>query len=126
MNVYRAVSTDEGETWTTPTATVLPNNNAGIEGYSLASKAIVLAFNPQRSGRDPLAVGLSDDGGTSWPKQRLVQHGNSASSNTTHLKGRSGKGNEFSYPTILQTSDGMIHMMYTYVYVRAAGLAATL
>ena len=30
-HVYRATSSDEGVTWTSPTATVLPNNNAGIE-----------------------------------------------------------------------------------------------
>lgn len=120
QNVYRATSTSEGETWTTPAATVLPNNNAGIEAFGLASKAIILAFNPQRSGRDPLAVALSDDNGVTWPHQRLVQHGNSDSGYGYDAKegvgagANTSKGNEFSYPTIMQTSDGVIHMMYTY------------
>ena len=65
------------------------------------------AFNPQTSGRDPLAVGLSTDGGVTWPQQRLVQHGDSNGVVAS-------KGNEFSYPTIIQTPDGIVHMMFTY------------
>lgn len=30
-NIYRATSVNEGVSWTTPKATPLPNNNAGIE-----------------------------------------------------------------------------------------------
>lgn len=46
------------------------------------------------------------DGGKTWPHQRLVQHGDSNAD--------SAKGTEFSYPSVLQTPDGMIHLMYTY------------
>eukprot|EP00039_Didymoeca_costata_P000947 m.48256 g.48256 ORF g.48256 m.48256 type:complete len:373 (-) comp10560_c1_seq2:94-1212(-) len=108
-HIYRATSHDEGKTWSTPKATKLPNNNAGIEAFPLkSSKQIIIAFNPQTSGRDPLAVALSDDGGETFPKQRLVQHGNSPAVPMFH------NSNEFSYPTILQTDDGVVHMMYTY------------
>lgn len=63
-----------------------------------------MVFNPQTSGRDPLAIAVSSDDGKTWPHQRLIQHGDSTSN----------KGNEFSYPTVLQTNDGFIHVMYTY------------
>eukprot|EP00041_Stephanoeca_diplocostata_P012749 m.214204 g.214204 ORF g.214204 m.214204 type:complete len:460 (-) comp19071_c0_seq4:1807-3186(-) len=106
-HIYRATSADEGIQWSTPVATTLPNNNAGIESNTLLSGNIIIAFNPQTTSRDPLAVALSSDGGETWTTQRDVQHGTSASVQVA-------KGNEFSYPTILQTRDGVIHMMYTY------------
>ena len=62
-NIYRATSDDEGFNWTAPAATPLPNNNAGIEANTLVSGNIVIVFNPQTSGRDPLAVAVSTDGG---------------------------------------------------------------
>lgn len=80
-----------------------------IDRYTLHDGRIVIAFNPQTSGRDPLAVALSADSGLTWPQQRNVQHGLSRTS------GGDGAGNEFSYPTILQDRNGTIHMMYTYL-----------
>ena len=105
-HVYSAESEDDGVTWSTPSPPVLPNNNAGIEAYTLKNSSIVMAFNPQTKGRDPLAVGISHDGGVTWPQQRYLQHGTS---------GGSENGNEFSYPTILQTDDGIIHCLFTYL-----------
>ena len=60
-HIFFASSTDEGVSWSTPVPTVLPNNNAGIEAYPLlhSGDGIILAFNPQTAGRDPLAVGQS-------------------------------------------------------------------
>lgn len=119
-NIYRSTSENEGSNWTTPKPTVLPNNNAGIEAYGLGGGGIVLAYNPQTSGRDPLAVAISIDGGETWPYERLLQHGDSASripvspESDIDQEPRSAKGNEFSYPSVLQTPDGIIHVMYTY------------
>ena len=39
---------------------------------------IVMVFNPQTNGRDPLAIGISKDGGNTWPCQRNLQHGQSS------------------------------------------------
>ena len=47
-NVYGASSADEGLTWTTPSPAAagnLPNNNAGIESFQLASGSTILIFN---------------------------------------------------------------------------------
>lgn len=42
------MSQDEGLTWSVPTATVLPNNNAGIEAFQLASGSTLLLFNNEK------------------------------------------------------------------------------
>ena len=103
-----------GHSWSTPdTSTNLPNNNAGIEANIITpSNRIVLAYNPQTSGRDPLAVAMSDDAGHTWPFKRNLQHGNSTSGVGT------SKGNEFSYPSTLVTYDAngtaTLHVTYTY------------
>lgn len=105
-SIYAATSpAAAGESsWTKPEPTTLPNNNAGIEAYALKSGRIALAFNPQTDGRDPLAIALSEDSGVTWPYRRDLQHGDSTVN-----------GNEFSYPTVLQTAaDGVIHVMFTY------------
>jgi len=43
-------------------------------------------------------VALSEDNSLTWPRQRLLE---------------SGPG-EFSYPAIIQTSDGLLHVVYNY------------
>jgi len=114
-HVYRAESHDDGQSWSTPKALDLPNNNAGIEAFTLKSGNIVLVFNPQTSGRDPLAVALSSDGGSHWSHKTDIQHGQSLVSNNSTATRQLLGGNEFSYPTVLQTKDGNIHIMYTYL-----------
>jgi hypothetical protein len=74
--------------------------------YALKDGRIVLAFNPQTTSRDPLAVALSPDGGITWPQQRDVQHGVSSNLSSRVTEPKSGSGNEFSYPTILQDRNG--------------------
>lgn len=112
-HIYAATSTSEGVSFSRPLPTILPNNNAGIEGYPLLSGNLAMVFNPQTKGRDPLTIAVSEDGGQTWPHQRYLQHGKSESNSSRDVKSNK-KGNEFSYPTILQTPDGKIHVMYTY------------
>ena len=108
-----------GHTWSKPdTSTDLPNNNAGIEANIIVpSNRIVLAYNPQTSGRDPLAVALSDDGGHSWPHKRDLQHGTS-DVDIDYSDVTKKNGNEFSYPSTLVTYDengaATLHVTYTY------------
>ena len=98
-HIYVAHSTDDGESWSTPEKTQFPNNNAGIQAYTLANQHIVLVYNPTTHGRHPLRISLSEDGGKTWPYYRDLE---------------SGKGPEYSYPCILQTSDEYIHVSYTF------------
>lgn len=99
-HIYVSHSADDGATWDKAEATVLPNNNAGIHATTLQSGNMVMTFNPQTSGRDPLAIALSEDGGKTWPYKRDLENGDPSY--------------EYSYPTQYQSSDGQIHVSYTY------------
>lgn len=104
-NIYTASSKDDGATWTKCKPTVLPNNNAGIHAWQMRSGRIVMVYNPQTSGRDPLAISLSEDGGATWPYTRTLETSKSSSN-----------GDEYSYPTAREDrfTDGKIHVSYTY------------
>lgn len=45
-HVYSSRSTDQGRTWSAPTATELPNNNSSIQYVRLASGELALVYNP--------------------------------------------------------------------------------
>ncbi len=44
-NIYYSQSTDNGESWSVPEPTVLPNNNSSIQVTTLASGELALVFN---------------------------------------------------------------------------------
>ncbi len=96
--ICQSLSDDYGRTWSAPQPTGLPNPNSGIDAVRLSDGRIALAYNPSRTERTPLAVALSDDNGLTWPRQRLVET----------------EPGEFSYPAIIQASDGLIHLVYTH------------
>jgi hypothetical protein len=97
--IWRSESRDYGRTWTPAVPTTLPNNNSRVDLLKLDSGALVLAHNPTRSGRTPLRLSLSDDGGRTWSAAVDIE---------------TEPGQEFSYPYLLQSSDGMIHLAYTH------------
>lgn len=93
-----ADSSDEGRTWTEARPTNLPNPNAGIDAVALKDGRIVLVYNHSERGRSPLNVAVSKDGGDTW---------------NSFLRLESEPG-EYSYPAVIQTSDGNIHTTYTW------------
>jgi predicted neuraminidase len=101
--IYRSESFDNGRNWTRPQPTLLPNNNSSIQVCRLKSGALALVYNHQ-SGRmrSPLNIALSYDNGENWPVMREIEP-------------FSPEGNEYSYPAIAQTPDGLIHVAYTYL-----------
>jgi predicted neuraminidase len=96
--IWRAHSTDGGHTWSEPAPTPLPNPNAACDAAATPGGTILLAFNNTPSGRAPLNVALSDDGGETWPRCRAVETA----------------GGEYSYPALIHASDGLFHLTYTY------------
>lgn len=120
--IYRSTSND-GCRWTAPVATALPNNNASVQAFRLRDGAIVMAFDnshTDRSGahpvaglRKPLSVALSRDGGVTWIEVRDVETGRPGYGIEEQRPKTPGR-EEYSYPTILQTSDGLIHVAFTY------------
>ena len=93
-----ADSSDEGRTWTEARPTDLPNPNAGIDAVALKDGRIVLVYNHSKTGRSPLNVAVSKDGGDTW---------------NSFLRLESEPG-EYSYPAVIQTSDGDVHATYTW------------
>ncbi|MGH3489050.1 MAG: sialidase family protein [Actinopolymorphaceae bacterium] len=122
--IYATESPDLGRTWSTPVRTDLPNNNSAIQLARLASGALALVYNDATLERDqfrwvgsaehprkkavrtPLTLALSEDGGRTWPHHRNVQNAD--------LEYR---GNEmgYSYPSIMQSRDGRLHLAYSYL-----------
>ncbi|MHC4645383.1 MAG: sialidase family protein [Planctomycetota bacterium] len=90
-------SSDAGRTWSKMVATSLPNPNSGIDAVTLSDGRQLLVYNHTADGRSPLNVAVSEDGKV-W-KAALV------------LEDEPG---EYSYPAVIQTSDGMVHTTYTW------------
>jgi len=101
--IAQSWSNDGGKTWSKMTATKLPNPNAGTDAVTLKDGRQLLVYNhtvknsPFPSGRNMLNVAISRDGLDF--KQVLTLE---------RAKG------EFSYPAVIQTSDGKVHITYTY------------
>lgn len=65
--------------------------------------------------RAPLVLAISADDGTSFPQQRILQAG---SGYCLSNNSRDGLNREYSYPSILETADGALHLAFT-AYRRA-------
>lgn len=96
--IMESESRDGGRNWTTVRPTGLKNPDAGIAMTRLRGGSLVLVFNNSSSARTPLSVTRSGDEGKTWE---------------TPLALESNPG-EYSYPCVIQTSDGRIHMTYTF------------
>ncbi|MDX2245266.1 MAG: sialidase family protein [Bacteroidia bacterium] len=97
-------SSDKGQTWTPMVLTDIPNPNAGIDGITLQDGRHLLVYNPTTpppgewgGPRTPLVVGISEDG-ISWTEWIVLEF----------------EEGEYSYPAVIQGSDGKIHITYTW------------
>ncbi len=90
-------STDGGKTWGAMKATSLPNPSAGIDAVMLKDGRALVVYNHTENARSPLNIAVSADGKT-W-KAALV------------LEDQPG---EYSYPAVIQTTDGLVHVTYTW------------
>jgi predicted neuraminidase len=75
----------------------LPNPNAGTDAVTLRDGRHVLVYNPVPKGRTPLKVAISADGKT-WHDAVTLER----------------DPGEYSYPTVIQTADGLVHITYTW------------
>lgn len=100
-------SYDNGRTWSPLKQTDMPNNNSGIDGITLKDGRHLLVYNnvkPPASakegwgGRSPLNVAISKDG-KNWEPLVTLENEPKA---------------EFSYPYVIQTKDGLVHITYTW------------
>ena len=94
-----AESDDDGLSWGAVGVSQLPNPGSGLDGVRLANGRWVLVYNDTTSGRESLAVSLSDDEGAAWKWTR-------------HLERQ--KTGRYHYPAVIQARNGEIHVVYSY------------
>lgn len=102
--VFTTESSDGGRTWSPLARGSLPNNNSGTDAVTLKDGRHLIVYNhvagtPGKWGglRTPLNLAVSQDGKT-WQAALVLE---------------SDPG-EYSYPSIIQTSDGLVHITYTW------------
>lgn len=107
--VFSIDSTDDGRSWSAMRLLDLPNPNAGLDAVTLADGRHLIVYNHARGrdgrwdvGRDVLNVAVSSDGRT-WNAALVLEE---------------EAGAEFSYPAVIQTSDGLVHITYTWKRTR--------
>jgi predicted neuraminidase len=95
--IWEAWSDDQGKTWGAMTLTALPNPNSGTDAATLADGRHVLVYNHTAKGRSPLNVAVSRDG-KAWQAAVVLED----------------EPGEYSYPAVIQTRDGLVHITYTW------------
>ena len=95
--ILESRSSDAGKTWGPLTPTSLPNPSAGIDAIRLRDGRFALIYNHLPKGRDMLNLAVSEDG-RKWSAALVLER----------------EPGEFSYPAIIQTRDGLLHMTYTW------------
>lgn len=90
-------SEDNGKTWGKLTLANLPNPNSGIDAVTLKDGRHLMVYNHTKKGRSPLNVSVSADG-KKWQAAAVLE----------------SEPGEYSYPAVIQTSDGMVHVTYTW------------
>lgn len=103
--IYSAWSEDQGISWSSLEPTLLPNNNSGLDAVTLNSGKHVLVYNhidrsATKDKRNRLHVAVSEDG-INW-------------SAVIALENDEDRGNEYSYPAVIESADGMVHITYTW------------
>jgi predicted neuraminidase len=88
---------DNGVTWTQARPLEVPNPNSGIDAVTLSDGRVVLAYNDTTSGRTPLNLEASTDGEHFKMFYTLEKF-----------------PREYSYPAIIQTTNGDLEMTYTW------------
>lgn len=103
-NVIQAWSSDGGNSWGKLTKTKLLNPNSGTDAVTLKDGTQLIVYNPDVPGQDwfngrsKLHVAVSTNG-KKWRDVAVLENGDKE---------------EFSYPAVLQTRDGLVHITYTY------------
>ncbi len=97
--VHISESSDKGESWTASLKTDIPNT-ASVEILTLQDGKWAFLGNDIDDGRYRVSLYLSDDEGKTWKwKTRLEDHARD-------------KGG-YSYPCLIQTPDGLLHITYS-------------
>lgn len=100
-------STDGGKTWSEMKASALPNNNSGTDAVTLKDGRQLLVYNHNlpnaswvngKGSRTPLNVAITKNG-KAWSAALILED---------------SPISQYSYPSVIQTKDGMVHIVYTW------------
>jgi len=94
-------SKDGGDSWGPMRLIGVPNPNSGTDAVTLRDGRFLLVYNHSRDHRTPLNVAISVDG-ENWKSVVTLEH----------------TPGEYSYPAVIQTKDGLIHITYTWQRMR--------
>ncbi|MFC1636214.1 exo-alpha-sialidase [Planctomycetota bacterium] len=94
----QCISFDQGKTWSAAVDSPLKNPGAGVAMAKLKNGHVIIVFNDSETNRTPLCIARSLDDGVTWEKPIPLE---------------AAPGN-YAYPCVMQTSDGKIHMTYTF------------
>ena len=96
--IYTATSTDKGCSFSNATPTTLPNPNSAIDAIKLLDGRVLLVYNHSKKKRFPINIAISDDDGKTWKMKLSLEN----------------KRGEYSYPSVIQSKDGLVHITYTW------------
>lgn len=99
--VQLSESTDQGESWSPAIKTNIPNSGSSVELVTLSDGRWAFIGNDVAEGRHRLCLYISTDEGQTWSSKTLLENV------------EPGKGS-FSYPALIQTKDGLLHITYSY------------
>lgn len=97
QRIFQTWSDDGGRTWTALALGSLPNPNSGIDAVTLADGRHLIVYNHTEKGRSPLNVATSKDG-VLWEAALVLD----------------AEPGEYSYPAVIQSRDGLVHVTYTW------------
>ncbi|MDN3594818.1 exo-alpha-sialidase [Zunongwangia endophytica] len=103
--LFTTWSEDNGQTWSEVDLLSVPNNNSGTDAVTLENGKHALIYNHvlpsgdnYKGKRSPLNLAISEDG-INWEAALVLED---------------SKISQYSYPAIIQGSDGMLHAVYTW------------
>ena len=104
-SIVESWSKDQGKTWSEMRATNMPNNNSGTDAVTLLDGRQLLVYNhvktpeKEKKGlRTPLNLAISKDG-INWEATLVLED---------------SPISQYSYPSVIQSADGMVHVVYTW------------
>jgi alpha-L-rhamnosidase len=104
-SIVESWSPDDGNSWSLLQESGLPNNNSGLDGVSLSDGRHLLVYNhvktpenARKGYRTPLNLAISKDG-KNWYAAGILED---------------SEISQYSYPAVIQSRDGMVHIVYTW------------
>lgn len=96
-SIVESWSKDTGQTWSPMSRTSLPNPNSAIDAVRLKDGRFLLVYNHSATNRNVLNVAVSEDG-QEWQAALVLEN----------------QPGEFSYPAVIQSRDGLVHITYSW------------